>query len=119
MSLTHHFPQAADAINGWLMKSGFPNDEQSSVRLALELGSKPVTDTNLDAAWKAVQVKPAPSDDVNITGLDLNSVSSLALVRMLQAKVANVPNGVPKGQLKTSLDTFSRVAMPWLFFEGR
>jgi hypothetical protein len=60
MSLAHHFNDKADVVNGWILKSGsFPNTEEASVRLALEMGSKPVTDDNLTKAWAAVQSKPA------------------------------------------------------------
>jgi len=116
MSLTHHFPAAADAVNGWIVKSGFDNNEENSVRLALEMGSKPVTDDNLTAAWKRVQGRSAPAD-VDASGL--SGIPAMALSEALRPKIATAPAGVPRGQLRTALDTFMRVGMPWLYFEGR
>ena len=98
------------------------NDEESSVRLALELGSKPLPDKpeeaykTLDAAWKRVQGRPPPAD-VDASGL--SAIPAAALAAALQAKVANAPAGAAKGQMLNALSTFMRVSQPWLTFEGR
>jgi hypothetical protein len=123
MSLTHHFPQQADAVNGWIVKSGFPNDEESSVRLALEVGPIPADTAaayaRLDAAWKRVQAKPVPSGGVDVTGLLTVPAANLVAALRMKIESPTAPRGLPKGQMLNALSTFMRVSQPWISFEGR
>jgi hypothetical protein len=123
MTLVHHFPDQANTINAWIAKSGFDPNEENSVRLALELGSKPLPDkpdavyATLNAAWKRVQAKPVPAANVDATAY--SGAPALALAEALRAKIGPALAGVPRGQLLNALNTFLRVGMPWLYFEGR
>jgi len=83
MSLVHHFSEQSATVNAWIVKSGFPNDEENSLRLALELGARPVSDITLDQAWARVQAKPAPAADVDIRALA--NFPALALAQALAA----------------------------------